>query len=250
MTAYYNEIDENAAAWLRELIKEGQIADGVVDTGSIVAVEAADLRDFTQCHFFAGIGGWSLALRLAGWPDDRPVWTGSCPCQPHSAAAADRRKGFADERDLWPSWFNLITQCRPDVVFGEQVDDAAAWIDRTISDLEAAGFAVGSIDLPACAAGAPHERMRHYFVAHTDGAGCGEQGWPVAVGPELMAVERDGRGSWFGDHVSTGELGRRRRTQPGVRVLDDGFPCRVAALRGFGNAIVPQIAAAFIEAVM
>ena len=26
------------------------------------------------------------ALRAAGWRDDRPVWTGSCPCQPFSAA--------------------------------------------------------------------------------------------------------------------------------------------------------------------
>ena len=66
MTAYYNENDLNAAAWLRNLINMGEIADGEVDTRSIEDVTPNDLKGFTQCHFFAGIGGWSYALRLAG----------------------------------------------------------------------------------------------------------------------------------------------------------------------------------------
>ena len=86
MAAYYNEFDPFAAAWLRGLIKTGQIAAGDVDERSITEVTADDVRGYTQCHFFAGIGGWSYALRLAGWPDTRPVWTGSCPCQPFSHA--------------------------------------------------------------------------------------------------------------------------------------------------------------------
>lgn len=117
--AYYNERDPFAAAWLVELIKEGVIADGVVDDRDIQDVRADELAGYTQCHFFAGIGGWSYALRLAGWPDDRPVWTGSCPCQPFSTAG--KRGGQSDERHLWPVWFNLIRECRPSVVFGEQV---------------------------------------------------------------------------------------------------------------------------------
>src|SRR5262245_61550365 len=98
--AYYNENDRFAAAWLRELIRAGHIAAGEVDERSIEDVRADDLRAFTQCHFFAGIGGWSYALRLAGWPDDRPVWTGSCPCQ--SFSQAGQQKGFDDPRHLWP----------------------------------------------------------------------------------------------------------------------------------------------------
>jgi len=86
LTAYYNEIDPFAAEWLRQLIKDGLIADGEVDERSIEDVTPNELAGFTQCHFFAGIGGWSYALRLAGWPDDQPVWTGSCPCQPFSTA--------------------------------------------------------------------------------------------------------------------------------------------------------------------
>jgi len=80
--AYYNEIDPQAAQWLRELIEQGHIAPGDVDERSIEDVEPAALSSYTQCHFFAGIGVWSYALRRAGWPDDRPVWTGSCPCFP------------------------------------------------------------------------------------------------------------------------------------------------------------------------
>ncbi len=117
--ALYNEIDPFAAQWLRNLIAAGHIAPGEVDERSIEDVTPDDLRGFTQCHFFAGIGVWSHSLRLAGWPDDRPVWTGSCPCQPFSAAG--KGDGFADERHLWPHFFHLISERRPQHVFGEQV---------------------------------------------------------------------------------------------------------------------------------
>lgn len=43
MAAYYNENEPKTAAWLRELIKAGLIADGEVDTRSIVDVQSGDL---------------------------------------------------------------------------------------------------------------------------------------------------------------------------------------------------------------
>ena len=163
--AYYNEHDKFAAAWLRELIKAGHIADGIVDERSIEDVLPNELTEFKQCHFFAGIGGWSYALRQAGWPDDRPVWTGSCPCQPFSSAG--KGAGFADERHLWPAFYHLISQCRPAIVFGEQVASKAvdAWIDLVQADLEAVGYAFGCIPFPASSVGAPHIRDRNYWVA-------------------------------------------------------------------------------------
>jgi DNA (cytosine-5)-methyltransferase 1 len=164
MTVYYNEYDPFAAAWLRELIKAGHIAPGDVDERSIKDVKADDLRGYTQCHFFAGIGVWSHALRSAGWSDERPVWTGSCPCQPFSAAG--KGGGFDDARHLWPDFFRLIAECRPDVVLGEQVasKDGLGWLDLVYADLEGADYAVGAVDTCAAGFGAPHIRQRLYWT--------------------------------------------------------------------------------------
>ena len=166
MSAYYNEHDRFAAAWLRELIAAELIAAGDVDERDIQEVTANDVRPYTQAHFFAGIGGWSHALRLAGWPDDRPVWTGSCPCQPFSSAGA--KVGGHDDRHLWPYWAGLIVECHPVAIFGEQVESAIAhgWIDSVFDDLEREGYSCGATCLPAASVGAPHGRQRLWFVGH------------------------------------------------------------------------------------
>jgi DNA (cytosine-5)-methyltransferase 1 len=187
--AYYNEFDEDVAAWLRELIREGHIAPGDVDTRSIEDVRPDDLRGYAQCHFFAGIGVWSYALRRAGWPDDRPVWTGSCPCQPFSAAG--KGAAFADERHLWPHFHWLISQCKPAGVLGEQVASAAVddWIDLVHADLETLGYAFGSVPFPAASVGAPHIRDRNYWMAYAHHArlegrkGAGKRPAERAAGP-------------------------------------------------------------------
>ncbi len=143
--AYYNENDPVAAEWLRRLIAAGLIPFGEVDERDIRDVAPAELVRFTQCHFFAGIGIWPLALRRAGWPDDRPIWTGSCPCQPFSSAGAG--DGFADERHLWPHWHWLVQHVRPVVIVGEQVagKDGLGWHDLVSADLDGIGYACGAV---------------------------------------------------------------------------------------------------------
>ena len=313
---YYNEIDPFAAAWLRNLIKEKLIPDGDVDERSIADVQPVDLKDYTQCHFFAGIGGWSRALQLAGWPDDEPVWTGSCPCQPFSVAG--KGKGTADERHLWPAFFRLIAECRPPVVFGEQVASRAGreWLAGVFADLEGVGYAGAGADLCAAGVGAPHIRQRLYWVARSLGNADGARADTYAAqsasrasacerssgsdvadadSPERRAAAEGRRddddradagreeatgGYQFhraGDMADTDDAGREgrqllperadelspwsrgvewrrgadgkeRRVKSGVRLLVDGVPNRVGRLRGFGNAIVPQVAAEFIKA--
>lgn len=321
MTAIYNEIDPFAAQWLRNLIAAGHIADGVVDERRVETLDAASVAGPGQRHFFAGIAGWSLALRLAGVPDDADIWTGSCPCQPFSDAG--RGAGFADERHLWPAWFQLIRECRPGLVFGEQVASAAglAWLDAVHADLEGAGYTVRAADLCAASVGAPHRRQRLFFVAYTGG-----QPWRLlasqreprradaqaerggeAVGmadarqderrsprpgrPERedSAVGREGavhdqprggdrgladtagggRAPWLDcgqaganrgagpshsgwedcDWITCSD-GVSRPVEPGAHPLAHGVPARVGKLRAYGNAIVPQVAAAFIRAAL
>ena len=195
MTAYYNEIDPYAAAWLRNLVAAGRIAPGDVDERSIRDVSPDDLKAYTQCHFFAGIGVWSAALRLAGWADDRPVWTGSCPCQPFSVAG--NGAGFADDRHLWPEMFRLIAERRPPVVFGEQVasKDGLAWLDLVHTDLEGADYAAAAVDLCAAGVGAPHIRQRLYWVADTNHA---ERGPDATRGDERHGSDT-GRPQGSGD---------------------------------------------------
>ncbi len=161
---YYSEFDPFAAAWLRNLIEDGLIPEGDVDDRDIRDVDPKDLKGYTQCHFFAGIGGWSLALELAGWPTTRSVWTGSPPCQPFSTAG--KQLGQEDERHLWPTFFNLIRECQPPTLFGEQVATAIGhgWFDDLRADLEAEGYAAGMVVLPACSVGAFHKRERIFFV--------------------------------------------------------------------------------------
>lgn len=235
MGAFYNEIEPYAAAWMRELQSRGHVAAGLVDERSIRDLQPADLSGFTQCHFFAGIAGWSRALRLAGWPDDVSVWTGSCPCQPFSQAGS--RKGTADERHLWPEWFRLIRECRPAVIFGEQVasPDGLTWFDAVSSDLEDAGYAVGAADLCAAGVGAPHLRQRLWFVA----VACDER--RERLGVHLLAGQSRSSGTQAAGRGATGAAVEHAAGLGSERGPGGGWTPRsgvelASAARGLGDA--------------
>lgn len=344
MLAYYNDNDRHAAAWLRELIKAGLITDGDVDERSIADVKGTDLRGYDRVHFFAGIGGWDYALQLAGWPTDRHVWTGSCPCQPFSSAG--QRRGYDDERDLWPEFFRLIQECKPDVVLGEQVSSAEVvgtqlevafliavqtgdyaranklakqlaqkrgfhywprWVSRIQADLETIDYSFRFAVLGAHSVSAPHIRQRLYWVADGQGvhgglsvygreprkeavesfgssennrlaesacrqehapttgglhsefgedSGMGDarliqEGWSATTGEKEGAYGEPSRPSgnyWSNSILTLCGDGKARRIESGLAALVDGLPGRVGLLRGYGNAIVPQVAAKFIRA--
>lgn len=265
---YYNEFDKDAAAWLRALMDEGLIPKGEIDERSITEVEPGDLAGFRQCHFFAGIGGWPLALQLAGWPDDRPVWTGSCPCQPFSVAG--KGLGEMDERHLWPVFRDLIAKCRPATIFGEQVASKAgrAWLAGVFADLEGLGYAVAGADLCAAGVGAPHIRQRIFWVANADGKerdrslgeseparGCGPANrsglgnaddghQPGRIDEEQAGStgQAGGFGHWSDSRLILCRDGKYRRipTEPVFQFVVDGLP---AAMGNRWSELTAQIKA-------
>jgi DNA (cytosine-5)-methyltransferase 1 len=277
----YSEWDAPTAEWLSNLIHLGYLPPGVVDRRSIAHLTPADVIPFHQVHFFAGIGGWSEALRLAQWPDEVPVWTGSCPCQPFSSAGL--KKGLSDERDLWPAMQQLIAAARPQFVFGEQVPTAIGygWIDRVCDDLEAEGYQVGYVVLGAHSVGAPHIRQRLYWAARLGHSGGSSSQRNLPVGHHDLrslwaeggpSIESGPAGAWADStEVACRDRSTRRiSAEPcafplahgfsggvGRRVSRNGDVERLAAKRnyvlrtqGYGNAIVPQVAAVFLRACM
>lgn len=309
MTAYYNEFDPDAAAWLRELIEDNLIAPGDVDERSIIDVQADDIKGYDQHHWFAGIGCWSYALRLADWPDDKSVWTASLPCQPFSIAG--KQLGKQDERHLLPHFLSLVAQCRPSILFGEQVSAAIkhGWLDDLYAEMEAHNYSVGSVVIGAHSIGAAHIRQRLYWVADNCGEGCQEQPSIGRIPPETndsdsrKDIERGGRmgntehngrsssqiegchGTAI-QHSATrsncsGEPQRTGTSEPlpwewlycrdnKYRPIESGLKplvdvpargmvhssdprntqeARKMRLKGYGNAIVPTLAAEFIRAV-
>nr|WP_167256031.1 DNA cytosine methyltransferase [Dyella sp. SG562] len=258
----------------------GHIPTGDIDTRSIDEVLPYELAGYTQCHFFAGLGGWPFALALAGWPVDRPVWTGSCPCQPFSAAG--KRAGFADQRHLWPSWQHLIAQRLPPVIFGEQVASATDWLGLVFGDMEAMDYAMAAKPIEAASAGADHFRDRYWIVAdrYEQYAGTereqrsGKLGRPGSDTTNRARALANRPGFGWGEGWTEHDLRSRGITAsviglegrqyiectdgkepvwrplppPGVRWLGNGIPARVAKLRALGNAIDPRPAADFIAA--
>lgn len=313
----YNDNDPGACAWLRELIAQNLIPKGEVLEASILDLRPSDLAGFRRVHFFAGIGGWPYALRLAGIRNDDPrrIWTGSPPCQPFSAAG--KQLGRKDLRHLAPHFISLVRACRPELLYGEQVASAEvfgkaasgagkrlanapqwAWLDDLSDRLEAARYAVGASDIPAAGIGAPHIRQRTFFGAvdldgladalHTgrserrpsagNGQASGRGGVDRLADADgqrhdrldaLLREEEPGRdardtpqaagrgqdlrpdpldGFWRGADWLFCRDGKWRPVEPGLEPLANGLPARVVRLRGYGNAIVPQVAAEFVRA--
>ena len=130
------------------------------------------------------------------WRGKVNVLTGGFPCQPFSCAG--KRRGENDDRYLWPHMHRCINEIKPDWFIGENVagiltmveqgniskvaTEAALFdeidsvhryelrgtftLERICRDVEADGYEVFPILIPACAVGAPHRRDRVFIVGH------------------------------------------------------------------------------------
>ena len=249
MSAYYNEIDPFCAQWLRNLITDGHIASGDVDERSICDVQPNDLIGYEQCHFFAGIGVWSHALRQAGWADDKEIWTGSCPCQPFSVAG--KSKGIEDERHLWPEMFRLVDERKPAIVVGEQVasKDGLEWLDLVQTDLEESGYAFGAADLCAAGFGAAHIRQRLYWLG-SNSCDIGISGQGNAKGASKIRQRRKNSPLDLQQVFGNPFVDGGNWPKPILRKGIDEFANWVGRIRAYGNALHGETATNFIEAVM
>ena len=263
MTAYYNEFDPKAAAWLRQLIKNGDIAEGIVDERSVTDVQAIDLKSYTQHHFFAGIGVWSYALRNAGWSDDTPVCTASLPCQPFSVAG--KNLGKKDERHLLAHFLELVRECGFNTIFGEQVESAIrhGWLDDLQTVMEGEGYAVGHSVLGAHSVNAAHKRQRLFWVADSISKRQKRQ-----RGKRQKGTTKHRKASGLGSiKWLYCKDGKRRPIKSSIKPLVNGLArgvvyrggaidanatsyAKATRLKGYGNAINADVAREFITAYM
>jgi DNA (cytosine-5)-methyltransferase 1 len=201
----------------------------------------------THLDLFSGIGGFALAAGWAGfetvgfcdnepyaqavlkkhWPDvpihgdikklDGTAYrgvtllTGGFPCQPFSNAG--KRRGKDDDRYLWPQMLRVIQEARPAWIVGENVVGIIGLaLDQVCSDLEAEGYEVEPIIIPACGVDAPHRRDRVWILAHTDI--CCDSGEKRGVDAEKIRLSEENREEWGGCGVSsrTSQMEQRRKS--------------------------------------
>lgn len=163
---YYNEHNAYRAAVLRERIAEGLLPKGVVDERDIQTVPDEDFLGYEQVHLFAGIGGFPLGLRLAGFPEWRRIVGGGFPCQDISNAG--KRAGITGTRSrLWREMVRCIRVVRPELVF---VENVAALLCRgmgeVLGDLAEVGYDARGDCVSAADVGAPHLRRRIWILAY------------------------------------------------------------------------------------
>ena len=218
---------------------------------------------------FAGIGGLDLGLERAGlecvwqveiedyctkvlekhWPDVtkykdvrdvggqtlEPVdlIAGGFPCQPHSVAG--KRRGAADDRNLWPEFIRVIRETKPRYILAENVPGIiTTYLDTVLSDLEREDYTCTTLNIPAIAFGAPHRRERIFIVAYTVRQHC-QKSFPRSEHDRETQAQETRSNHFEGDWpVVAARLLR----------MDDGIPSRLDRRRieHLGNVVVPQVA--------
>lgn len=220
------------------------------------------------------------------------VICGGYPCQPFSTAG--KRQGQADDRHLWPEFRRLVAELRPTWVIGENVaGHISMGLDDVLADLETEGYTARTFVIPACAVGASHRRDRVWTVAHASdvqrnggkhhaGTDAGQVSQPRAgsgaddvahavgwgrpgQGKPIHASDQAQGGERQTAKLEHGSKRRKRRSEPGLGGMADGFSCwldeprervksgvkdRAPRLKALGNAVYPDIPMMLGRAIM
>ena len=220
--------------------------------GVLAHAESGNARQPSEQEGRQGAGGRSQEISCCLAPVD--LITGGFPCQPFSVAG--KRRGTDDDRFIWPEMHRVIAEVRPRWVVAENVPGLIKLaLDQVLSDLEALGYTVGAVTIPACAVDAPHRRERLWIVGYTerDGQPAAQVSRSTPSGSDYrqtrteQASQSERSGQQYGDvaHAeqqrwqwwpmgsrqaeperSYGEIERRCRwiPEPAVCELSDGLP--------------------------
>jgi DNA (cytosine-5)-methyltransferase 1 len=209
------------------------------------------------------------------------ILTGGFPCQPYSQAG--KRLGKEDDRHLWPEMLRAIQEISPSYIVGENVLGIVNWNGGLVfhevqTDLEAQGYEVQPVVLPACAVGALHRRDRTWFVAYSKHNRIrrwkqqqeSEQTKASTIANATNERLQEGCNQFRQEYElfinapddfarsSTAQLDKTKRSSGDVS-KDDGIPeeldgitvskWKQESIKAYGNAIVPQVAFEIFNAI-
>jgi DNA (cytosine-5)-methyltransferase 1 len=236
---------------------------------------------------FAGIGGFALGARWAGLRFDghyfsevddyavkvyrknfkRAIPLGDCrninykklpkgewfvsggfPCQPHSITG--KRRGAADQRDLWAECNRMLRELRPRYALFENVpavliSNGGRYFNRILSDFSESGYDVEWQTLRASDFGAPHKRERLWIIAYSQS----ERWTKTKQGLTYFSKScKEKPIEWEQlQSISTRAytIQHRENYENYFCRDDDGLPSKMdrARVKALGNAVVPQVAA-------
>jgi len=190
------------------------------------------------------------------WRGKIDILTGGFPCQPYSMAG--KRKGKEDERHLWPEMLRAIREIQPSWIVGENVPGIINWSGGLVfhevqTNMEAQGYEIFPIILPAISVNADHKRERCFFIAYSNGRRLQKSNSEFR---QINGVFKKTPIKFTGTTSAQWDKGKRSSgmlcRSNGVSKELDGITFskwRAESIKAYGNAIVPQVAFQIFKAI-